>query len=139
MFCKLKQLIHPLYHQYTDSAKFCKIENIVNFMKQIKVCLFAGDTTSTMGKPKVWCHIQLVATHYLPPFQKRDGYSLVLPCLLVLRIFLLADVGRPTGRDAILVASIDLVLVSGAVLVELAGSGASAPDSSCSTVGAEHG
>ncbi|RNA15611.1 hypothetical protein BpHYR1_015885, partial [Brachionus plicatilis] len=32
-------------------------------MKQIKVCLFAGDTTSTMGKPKVWCHIQLVATH----------------------------------------------------------------------------
>ncbi|RNA26367.1 hypothetical protein BpHYR1_011663 [Brachionus plicatilis] len=92
-----------------------------------------------MGKPKVWCHIQLVATHYLPPFQKRDGYSLVLPCLLVLRIFLLADVGRPTGRNAILVASIDLVLVSGAALMELAGSGASAPDSSSSTVGAEHG
>ncbi|RNA03459.1 hypothetical protein BpHYR1_043565 [Brachionus plicatilis] len=23
MFCKLWQLIHPLYHQYTDSAKLC--------------------------------------------------------------------------------------------------------------------
>ncbi|RNA25631.1 hypothetical protein BpHYR1_012328 [Brachionus plicatilis] len=27
MFCKLKQLIHPLYHLYTDSAKLCKIQN----------------------------------------------------------------------------------------------------------------
>ncbi|RMZ94682.1 hypothetical protein BpHYR1_018939 [Brachionus plicatilis] len=28
MFCKLWQLIHPLYHLYTHSVKLCKIEKI---------------------------------------------------------------------------------------------------------------